>query len=298
MITYNNGNYRVILKEDGTKIHLLPDNEDEYKPNRIETLDICISTYCKNGCEFCYENCSADGTMADLDSKEVINVINSIPYGTEIAINLNSFTWKYIPMLERFLMLCKVKHLIVNVTIRQNDFMLTAYQHLISNWKSKGFIYGIGVSLIKADDNFIREIKKEKWNNNIVIHTINGITKWEDYEKLVGCKVLILGYKNIGRGEKYLPNIPESKTLHNNIGKLSEITDVLSFDNLAIEQLQIKDMVSEEVWEHSYMGDEGTISMFIDLVNLTYAKSSLTPKENRMPMIKTIQEMYNDIRKD
>ncbi|HOG04651.1 MAG TPA: hypothetical protein PK978_00230 [Paludibacter sp.] len=48
----------------------------------------------------------------------------------------------------------------------------------------------------------------------------------------------------------------------------------LSFDNLSIEQLYIKQMMTEKEWDKYYMGDEFTFSMYMDAVNQQFAPSS------------------------
>jgi len=51
---------------------------------------------------------------------------------------------------------------------------------------------------------------------------------------------------------------------------------VVSFDNLAIEQLHLKDRLDEKEWEMFYGGDDGTVTFFIDLVKGVFAKNSLS----------------------
>ena len=48
----------------------------------------------------------------------------------------------------------------------------------------------------------------------------------------------------------------------------------LSFDNLALEQMNIEQYFSPEVWESLYMGDDFTFTMYIDAVNQQYAPTS------------------------
>ena len=52
----------------------------------------------------------------------------------------------------------------------------------------------------------------------------------------------------------------------------------LGFDNLAIEQLGIKDLVGDEKWKGIYLGDEGTCSMYIDAVKGEFARTSRSPE--------------------
>ena len=65
---------------------------------------------------------------------------------------------------------------------------------------------------------------------------------------------------------------------------------LVSFDNLALEQLHIKDRLDPAVWERYYMGDEGTSSIYIDLVNEQFAVSSL--ETQMFPLRDDIREMF------
>jgi len=48
----------------------------------------------------------------------------------------------------------------------------------------------------------------------------------------------------------------------------------LSFDNLAIEQLNVKRLFTVEGWERFYMGDDFCFTMYIDAVKQEFAPTS------------------------
>ena len=52
----------------------------------------------------------------------------------------------------------------------------------------------------------------------------------------------------------------------------------LSFDNLALEQMDIQQYFSPEIWKSLYMGDDFTFTMYIDAVNQKYAPTSRSSK--------------------
>ena len=54
----------------------------------------------------------------------------------------------------------------------------------------------------------------------------------------------------------------------------------MSFDCLAVEQLDIQSQVDEETWKSNYMGDDGKFTMYVDLVNCMFAKSSTEDEMN------------------
>ena len=70
--------------------------------------------------------------------------------------------------------------------------------------------------------------------------------------------------------------------------------DCISFDNLALSQLDVKSLISSEEYEKMYMGDDGEATMYIDLVNRQFAKSSTSV--DRYPLEKDIITMFNTIK--
>ena len=71
--------------------------------------------------------------------------------------------------------------------------------------------------------------------------------------------------------------------------------DIVSFDNLALEQLNVKRLLSSEEWNNFYMGDDGKFTFYIDLVKGEFAKNSLS--QERFPIEdKSIDEMFNIIK--
>lgn len=87
----------------------------------------------------------------------------------------------------------------------------------------------------------------------ILCHVINGIFNEKVAEMMSdrGLKVLILKYKELRRGNDYLEiydSIVNSnkKWLYGNLGRLFKRFRLISFDNLAIEQLDVKRFLTDE----------------------------------------------------
>ena len=70
----------------------------------------------------------------------------------------------------------------------------------------------------------------------------------------------------------------------------------ISFDNLALEQLDVKSLMSEKDWNQFYMGADGTSTMYIDMVKREFAKSSTSV--NRYPLLNNIEDMLAEIHKE
>jgi len=298
---YKNGNYNVTILSDGTKIRRT--EEDEFIPEFPENADVKITDKCSQGCPFCYEGCTKNGEHSYLMREDGTFgqywMYTLKPY-TELAINGNDLDH---PDLDKFLLKMQEMKIIVNVTVNQNQFM----KHLdyLKYLTDKKMIYGLGVSLSNSkDENFFNEIKNFP---NAVIHTIAGILTSEDIIILMKnhVKVLILGYKNLGRGINYKNNVYNHvddyiKQLQFWLPKMVNECKVVSFDNLAIEQLGVKELLfkdKEDEWNEFYMGDDGNFTLYIDAVNQTFAKNSCMPKEERFPIAgRSMTAMFNFIR--
>ena len=85
-------------------------------------------------------------------------------------------------------------------------------------------------------------------------------------------------------------------------GQLKTIIDeewfkVVSFDNLAIEQLNVRRLLTSREWEQFYMGDDSVFTYFVDLVEEKFAKSSTAFMDERYDLLDSVDEMFEKIRK-
>ena len=88
--------------------------------------------------------------------------------------------------------------------------------------------------------------------------------------------------------------------LKNNIRNIldNKWFSVVSFDNLAIKQFDIKNILSKDQWEEFYMGDDGqdgeqtSASMFVDMIERKFAKNSCADESERHPLMSSVEEMY------
>ena len=288
---YQNGNYTVTILKDGTKIRY--NTLDFFAPEKPESMDVKITNCCDMGCPMCHEDSKPNGKHGDILNVPFFDTLN--PY-TEIAIGGGNPLSH--PDLVLFLEQLKSKKLIPSMTVNQVHFMKNL--GLIEELVNKKLIYGIGVSLNSVNDEFIETIRKFP---NAVIHVIDGIVHPTQLEELAnkGLKILILGYKEFRRGNVMYANmgsvIEEMKSsLYNILPTMINDNwfDVVSFDNLAIKQLNPKRLMSDEQWNQFYLGDDGKFSMYIDLVNQEFAKSSVSTE--RYPITEDIRDMFNKIK--
>lgn len=291
---YKNGNYIVCMMDDGTKIRKT--DEDSFEPEFPECCDCCITKKCSQNCIFCYEGCTPQGKHGNIMSYKFLDTLH--PY-TELAINGNDMDH---PQLLEFLNKLKEKKVYANVTVNQNQFMNN--YDLICDLINKKLIYGLGVSFSHYDKKFIDRVKEFP---NAVIHVINGVIKLSDLKMIrgLGLKILILGYKDIRRGNTYLNN-NQAKVRANKMYLYTYLPEIVkdnwfkavSFDNLAIGQLEVKRLMTEEQWSEFYMGDDGNFTFYVDLVEGKFAKNSCVLEKRYDIGDKSIDEMFNIIKNE
>lgn len=267
---YKNGNSQVILYKDGTKIKCT--KEDTFKPEFPESIDLKITNQCDLECGFCYENSKPNGKHFNKD--KILNVLKELPDGVEIAVGGGNPL--SVPDLKQFLMALKMMGFIPNITINIKHINRKLVQELIS----EKLVYAIGVSVNSLNDFSCYKDQLFDLHKNgsvqIVMHVILNIFETGLInilrDTIPNIKVLVLGEKP----NSYLYKKDNAWEVKENLNKIS-----MSFDNLAIEQLNLLDRMSKIEREIYFMGADGAFSMFVDGVDETYSVSSLE-KENRI----------------
>lgn len=288
---YKNGNFVTTILSDGTKIRETKD--DKFIPSFAENMDIKLTNKCNGGCAWCHEGSSMNGKHGDILNEKFIDTLH--PY-QEIAIGGGDVTSH--PDLIPFLKKLKEKKVVANMTVNQIHF--EKKQELIKKLVDEKLIYGLGVSLVNPTKHLIELIKQYP---NAVIHVINGVLKPSDIKALENnnLKMLILGYKHLRRGNEYFEteqNDIESKQqwLYENLEDIIQKFNVVSFDNLAIEQLDVRRLLTQEEWDEFYMGRDSEFTYYIDMVEKKFAKSSTAPFDKRYDLLESVDNMFNKIR--
>jgi organic radical activating enzyme len=290
---YRNGNYVTTILSDGTRIREI--NDDEFIPDHAENMDIKITNCCLMSCPFCHEGSTKDGKHGDILNEKFIETLHPFQ---ECAIGGGNILEHpdLIPFLEKL----KEKKVIANITVNQIHF--EKEQKLIKKLVDEKLIYGLGVSLVKPTDKFINLIKQYP---NAVVHVINGVLTESDVKAMKNnnLKMLILGYKHLRRGNEYFEHERERIEANQNwlYESLDDITckfKVVSFDNLAIEQLNVKRLMSDKEWDEFYQGDDGSSTYYIDMVERKFARSSTAPFNKRYDLLDSVDEMFKAIRNE
>lgn len=287
---YKNGNFVTTILSDGTKIRETKD--DEFIPSFAENMDVKICNYCDMGCKFCHEGSTINGKFGNILNEKFIDTLH--PY-QEIAIGGGDATSH--PDLIPFLKKLKERKVIANMTVNQIHF--EKKYELIKKLVDEKLIYGLGVSLVNPTKHFIELIKQYP---NAVIHVINGVLKPSDIKALENnnLKMLILGYKHLRRGNEYFEeeqNDIETKQqwLYENLEDIIQKFKVVSFDNLAIEQMDVKRLLTQEEWDEFYMGDDGKVTYYVDMVERKFAQSSTAPFNKRYDLLDSVDDMFKVI---
>lgn len=274
---YRNGNAVVTLDlRDGTRIIEYPDNE----PLTLQTplnIDIRVSTQCpygyntvtqKSTCAFCHESALVSGVECHYGILQQVLIDAKLPRGTEIALGVNEVT----PDLIQFVKNLYRLGLVVNITMNERYILQygdTGLKQMLP------YVFGLGISYRSLQGC----LSLPDWiadYPHTVIHVINGIDNFDDIKEL-GIKyrkLLVLGEKDFGfnRGKVNL-DTPSHKQWKSNIMQLTKIFDIVSFDNLGLQQLEIRGKITDEEYKSFYQGEH---SMYINAVEQYFAPSSRT----------------------
>lgn len=321
---YNNGPVAVEIYDDGTKIREWDDEKYGIEPELefAESLDIKCTNFCDMKCAWCHEKSSTSGKHGNLIKFMDIIEKSNLPKGVEMAIGGGNPLDH--PDITMFLNYCKEKGLLINMTVNLNHLCKENYQSQMIQYIDQQLVRGIGISI--TNNTFINKelldtlTKFVKLSNNVVLHIIEGINDYKVFDNRlfdwvnknhISPKVLILGKKDFGRYanlSKEQQEIDNRKTIEwekniiKFIQKISKANGVVSFDNLAIERLDLLSKLPEKVVRQNYMGADGTHTGYCDLVEWKFAKQSTSPIDKRYDIddlsLRDIYKKIYSIRKD
>jgi len=263
---YKNGSYKTQINlETGTRYYF----GDTGSPDFPDSIDLKITEWCPWGCPFCYESSGTSGRHSY--TSKLLSVLSELPkVPLEIAIGGGSA-----PDHPDFRIIKEF------VTGRGNIANLTVTQRDLGRLNPEVFegISGLGVSV---GSGLVIDPKTEiPGPKQVVYHVIAGITPVSNIQKLVESsqKILVLGYKNLGRAKTdALPNLKETESYLKQVIRRNPTRATLVFDELSIQQLQIRKAVIESTWKMLYQGPEFSHSMFLDAVTGEYFPSSSTDR--------------------
>ncbi len=280
--TYKNGNYTVSIYDDGTKIK---ESEDDVFCSLFpDSIDLKITNCCDLLCPMCHENSTKGGEHAILEAE----FLDNLTAGTELAIGGgNPLSHPgLVPFLERM----KARGVVCNITVNERHLLKDMGQ--VCLLMDKGLVHGVGVSIYTAE----RETVDFLLRPGAVAHLIAGLVTPPLINRLKDRRVLLLGYKKRGRGTDYYSENVERRIewLKAVLPRLLSHFASVSFDNLALSQLGVKELLSPEEFELYFMGEDGESSMYIDLVKRRFAISSTS--EISYPIEGSVEGMLGKIK--
>jgi hypothetical protein len=269
---YLNGNLHIKLESNGSRT--IGCFEDKLVPNYPLNIDIRVSTscsfantLCKN---FCHESAVVKGK--DCDYEVLKSKLRGLPKGIELAIGCNKLTIE----LYKFLEWCNEQEYVANLTINQGHLSRDLAMLLLAI--DNNLVQGIGISYrSELPFNIPKQLLEYE---HVVFNVIIGIDNFNDVTNLStkGVKrLVVLGMKDFGNylnKADYSNNNLQYKEWIWNISKWfgnDAPFDNISFDNLAVEQLQMKRLLSTEQYNSFYNYE---FSMYIDAANQIYRPSS------------------------
>lgn len=280
---YDNWSDIVTIYTDGTKIRENLNNNIRTK--QPESIDLKITNYCNAWCQYCHENSNIDWLHWILN----IDFFKWIIPWMEVAIGW----WNPLdhPWLISFLRDLKSLGIITNITINSIHLTQEKYINLTRLLIQEELVYGIGISY---NSNFFDKIPNDIKNyKNAVIHVIFWLVWIKDFDILKWFKILILWYKNHWRWINY-KNIKQleysNKLIYSLLWK-----EHLCFDNLAIKQLKLLDVLNPELVKDVYMWWDWENTFYVDLVKWSYSITSY--KKFNMKLENTLLECYSNILK-
>jgi hypothetical protein len=114
-------------------------------------------------------------------------------------------------------------------------------------------------------------------------------------------KILLLGYKTFGNGvHHYTDELKRTLNIWKNVylTMLLSSTDrvVVSFDNLAIAQLDLKSQVTPDVWSELFQGEDATHTFYIDAVKQEVAATSTSSIRYPIKYGENIVDVFNKVK--
>lgn len=271
LVTWRNGNATITLSKDGTrKVEFDGELNLEFPLN----VDIRVSNRCAFGlnpktgkaiCDFCHESATTDGTDANFEMLYLKLAESNLPAGTELAIGANQIT----PGLISFVAGCtEIEGWVCNLTVNQGHTWRDLSE--IHRLLNKGWIKGLGVSYRSG---YALPPPPILYYSNTVFHVIAGIDTVEEVLELAERgvrKVLVLGEKDFGFNTGRVSLKSENHiNWYRQVRRLFDVFEVVSFDNLALQQLNVKRYVMD--YDTFYQGEH---SFYINAVDQTFSPSS------------------------
>ena len=278
-----NNDYVIQDKDRGTIYRLSFSNDVNTTKSEFPTLaDISITSFCDNGCKFCYQSSTKNGKHANLDV--VKNVLNELKKNKCLEIVFGGGEPTSHPQISEILQYAKNLGFVIGMTTK--NYKLDKHPRFSEIVNS--------INTLAISCNTIEETKKANacfkkcFNESNKLsgyyQTILGITTIdnmiEQFEYIVennnyyDSNFNLLGFKDFGFGKTQSPK--------NVDGWISKIKDANEYNevNIGVDSIVVKkykeELIENGVDYRYLVGEEGKFSCYIDCVENKIAASSFT----------------------
>ena len=300
---YINGNYFVSINSyTGTKKKRALRVGESLIAEFPDSIDLKITNSCSWNCPFCHESSNPRGKTFDI--RKTQEILEQLPkVGIELAIGGGNL-FDIPDQTLKFLKWANKHSFITRITLNQKDMEKIFYRTNKIYRKIAEEVGGIGISINRYIENPIKTPQYTYRINNLyaksVFHVIIGVLPVNNLKKIledkeVYKKILILGFKQFGRASGMeIKHLDEWKSIIRKFIKSNNSNKTVGFDNLAIEQLGLKDFMDDETWDSSYFGNEFSSSMYIDAVKGEFAPTSRSRERVSWDSIKLLDYFNNN----
>jgi MoaA/NifB/PqqE/SkfB family radical SAM enzyme len=273
--------------DSGTKIRTSFVKDANAEKSEVpELVDVKITDHCEEGCSYCYQGSSPNGKHAEAGQVRHIAMALGDLKTFEVAIGGGEPTShpRFIDILRDF----KSYGVKPNFSTRNVDWLVENYD------KIKGTVGAVGLSVDGPDGLGDKLSKLRDGEGHILIpvtvHLAVGVCSEEDLKKTLevckefGVTLLLLGWKNVNRGEsgpKY-PDIDLKKVLDQFKGEERTFPSGesyvpwegphIAFDTVLAQEME--EWLEENSNRWCFSVREGAHSMYIDCVSSKMGRSS------------------------
>jgi len=283
------GYWLLFDKHTGNKLRIRFDDAPITYASIPELVDLKITDYCEQECEFCYANSTEKGRHAK--TEDVITILRSLAQLGVPEVVLGGGEPTKHPDFKEIIKQAYKYDLSVNFTTKNYAWFTEENVKFLKKYVGRvAFSAQNAYSDAKKIQSIVHyhDISSFKY----AVQMVDGVS---DIEKILSClesyygvKYVLLGYKAVGRGancdERTLKSI-ESKKLKNG-SALSSLNQV----NIGVDTKFLEDHREEiealNIPELLYTPYEGHFSMAIDAVKMTMAPSSYAPESQHVRLVR------------
>lgn len=265
-------------RENGLKVRFGPASYT--KASAPELVDIKITDYCPYGCAFCYQDSTKAGAHGDLDQiKRIIDRLAELDV-FEIAIGGGEPVLH--PEFPEIVRYAHERGITPNVTVFGVEWL--EKPAIVEAVKS--FVGGVGVSVHRsADLSKVARIKDAIGYRHYVVaqHVVGSDPGLLELARAVaqewGGKLLLLGYKSVGRGGRPAYPVPR--------GEMEEVLRIVRHANdmsLSVDTAFLDQYPGLDIPKVLTTSPEGKFSCYIDAVAGKIAPSSYCAASEYLPL--------------